>query len=234
MPMYERGRPERPLVVDEWDDGFGWIPHPDEESRRASHAVLGDDGVWLFDPLDAPGLDTVVQGLGDVAGVAVLSNYHSRDAAVFAERYDVPVTVPAWFDGVVDDLDAPVERATETLGDSGFRLRRVDPLPTWREAIAWRPEDETLYTADVLSALPYYRVGEERVAPYLLCRIRPPRRVFGDLEPDRIICGHGTGVFEDATQALEYALARARWNLPHALFENGPEQVRALLGALRD
>lgn len=234
MTMYDRGEPHRPLVVDEWDDGFGWIAHPDEGARRASHAVLGDDGVWLLDPLDAPGLDRVISGLGDVAGVAVLSNYHSRDADVFAERYDVPVHVPAWFDGVAADIDVPVERATGDLAGSGFELRRVDPLPTWREAVAWRETDGTLYTADLFSALPVYRTGDEQLGLYLFARLFPPHDTFADIEPARIICGHGTGVFEDATEALQYALTNARVQFPRALFENGPEQIRALTGALRD
>lgn len=234
MAMYDRGTPERPLVVDEWEGGFGWIAHPEEDSRRASHAVASDDGVWLFDPIDVPGLERVIASLGAVAGVAVLSNYHSRDADVFAERYGVPVTVPAWFDGVADDLDAPVERVSDDIGTSGFTLRRVDPLPLWREGVAWRESDRTLYTADVFSTLPLYRVDDERIAPYLLSRLFPPRRVFADLEPERIICGHGTGVFEDASTALDDALAGARLNFPQALFENGPEQVRAILGAMRD
>ncbi len=232
--MYERGPSERTLVVDEWEDGFGWIAHPDEAARRVSHAVAGDDGVWVFDPIDAPGLERPIASLGEVAGVAVLSNYHARDADVFADRYDVPVTVPEWFHDVTDTLDAPIERVSDELGGSGFSLRRVDPLPTWREAVAWRESDRTLYTADILSTLPLYRTGDEQLATHLLCRLFPPRGVFADLDPARIICGHGTGVFEDAAEALEDCLASARWNLPQALFENGPEQVRAMLGAIRD
>lgn len=234
MTMYERGTPERTLVVDEWEGGFGWIAHPEEDSRRASHAVVGSDGVWLFDPIDVPGLNRAIASLGDVVGVAVLSNHHSRDADVFAERYDVPVTVPAWFDDVTDEFDAPVERVSDDIGASGFTLRRVDPLPTWREGVAWRESDRTLYTADVVSTIPLSRVGDERIAPYLLSRLFPPRRVFADLEPERIICGHGTGVFEDAATALDDALAGARSNFLPALFENGPEQVRAIWGAMRD
>lgn len=234
MSMYERGPPERSLVVDEWEDGFGWIAHPEEESRRVSHAVVGGDGVWVFDPIDAPGLDRAIASLGEVAGVAVLSNYHARDAAVFADRYDVPVTVPEWFDGLAAELDAPIESVSREIGGSGFTLRRVDPLPTWREAIAWREYDRTLYTADVVSTLPLYRVGDEQIAPYLLRRLFPPRLPFADLDPERIICGHGTGIFEDAAAALEDGLASARLNLPQALFENGPEQARAIWGAIRD
>lgn len=234
MSMYERGPAERTLVVDEWEDGFGWIAHPDEDSRRVSHAVAGDDGVWVFDPIDAPGLDHAIASLGDVAGVAVLSNYHVRDADVFADRYDVPVTVPEWFHRVTDQLDAPIERTSDEIGASGFSLRRVDPLPSWREAVAWRESDRTLYAADVVSTLTLYRVGDERIAPFMLCRLFPPRRVFADVDPERIICGHGAGVFEDAAAALEDGLANARWNLPQALFENGPEQARAIWGAIRD
>lgn len=227
MATNERRSAERPLVVDEWHGGLGWITHPDERTRRTSHAVMGRDGVWLFDPLDAPGVDRLVTSLGDVVGVAVLSAGHGRDAATFADRFEVPVSVPAW----IDDITTPpgVRRAavTETLGDSGFALRPTTSRATGPEAIAWRETDSTLYTPDLLSTLPLYRVGDERIAPSLLTRLRPIRAIAADLDPDRIICGHGTGVFDDASGALHDALSAAHRGFPRALFETGPEQVRA-------
>ncbi|MFB6183934.1 MAG: hypothetical protein ABEI96_05210 [Haloarculaceae archaeon] len=232
--MYDRGEPDDPQFLDRWDGGVGWIAHPDEGSRRASYAVRADDGVWLFDPLDAPGVDDRVTTLGDVAGVAVCSNWHARDAGAFARRYDVAVHVPAWMTRVADRVDAPVERYREVPGNSGFRVRRVDPLPGWREGVAYREADGTLYAPDVLTALPDATVGDERVGLALPCRLFPPREQLCDCDPERILVGHGSGVFRDADDALANVLDGARWRVPRALVRQGPTQVRGILGAVLD
>src|SRR6056297_3072434 len=93
------------------DDVLEWLAHPEEGGRRASHAIRGDDGVWIVDPLDAAGLDEELDRLGEVAGVAVLANYHARDAGEIAARHDLPVHVPSRFQRVAERIDAaPVER----------------------------------------------------------------------------------------------------------------------------
>ena len=97
MPIYDRRSPSEYDIVDRWDGGIGWLAHPDETGRRTSHAVVGaDGGVWVIDPLDAPGIDEELSALGDVRGVLVCSNYHVRDADRFAARHDVPVYCPSW------------------------------------------------------------------------------------------------------------------------------------------
>lgn len=234
VPSYDRSDPDALRTVDEWSDGVGWLAHPDEDGRRVGHAVASPDGLWLFDPLDAPGLDDLLAARGEVAGVAVLSNWHARDAGAIASRHGVPVTVPAWdpMDRVVERVDAPVERATGPV--AGFDLRRLDPLPGWTEAVAHRPADGTLYVPDVLSSAPGTPVGAERVGLSLVARPFPPRETLADLGPERLLFGHGTGVFEDAADALATALDGARWRFPRALATTGPTQIRALLGALRD
>ena len=51
--------------IDRFDGGVGWIAYPDEAMERASHAVAvpneesETDDVWVFDPVDAPGLDAL-------------------------------------------------------------------------------------------------------------------------------------------------------------------------------
>ena len=234
MTTYDRGAPADLQAVDRWDGGVGWLAHPDEAGRRTSHAIRGEDGTWVIDPLDAPGVDDLLAGLGEVAGVAVLSNYHARDAGAIACRHDVPVHVPAWLERVPARIDAPVERFDGELGHSGFEVRRLAPFPGWVEGVAYRESDGTLYVPDVLGTAPLYTVGDERVGVYLLCRPFPPRRVLGDLDPDRLLLGHGAGVFEDAGEALADALAGARRRFPAALVGSGPAQVRALLDALGD
>lgn len=232
MQPYRRTAPTDCAVVDRWDDGLGWLAHPDEAGRRVSHAVRdADGGVWLFDPLDAPGVDDLVADLGPVAGVVVCSGYHARDADAFARRHDVPVTVPRHVDRVADRLDAPVERVDDRV--AGFDLHHVRPLHAWRETVAYRQRDGTLYVPDYLSSHPKFAVGDERVGMPTFSRLSPPTEPFGDLDPDRILFGHGEGVFTDAATALEDTLSNARRRFPRALVSNLPGELHAMLGALR-
>lgn len=247
MPTFVRDDPTGLRQIDRWDGGVGWLAHPDEPGRRASHAVVGEDrvqrsstgsrtpsgvGAWILDPIDAPGVDDLIAEVGDVAGVAVLSNYHARDAGAVAARHDVPVYIPEWMDRVGERVDAPVERFSGRLGGSGFTVRRLSPLPGWQEGVAYRESDGTLYVPDVLGTAPLYTVGDERLGVYLLCRVFPPRAHLAGLDPVRILFGHGTGVFDGAAAALADALAGARRRFPAALARNGVGQLRALAEAV--
>lgn len=230
MPMYARSSPADPQVIDRWDGGVGWIAHPEEGGRRASHAVRGHDGIWLFDPIDAPGVENLVAALGDVAGVAVLSSYHARDADAFARRHDVPVHVPRWVNRVGERTDAPIARIDGGVG--GFELRELRPLRAWREAVAYREADGTLYVPDFLTTLPTFTVGDERLAMNVLNRLAPPCAAFEDIAPERILFGHGEGLFEDADAALSDALSNARRRFPRALLANGVWELRAMVSAM--
>lgn len=231
-PAYDRTASEGYRACDRWADGVGWRAHPRETGARTSHAVRADEGIWLFDPLDAPGIDALLAELGTVAGVAVLSDYHARDAAVFADRYNVPVTVPAWLTRVADRVDAPVERVAD--GVAGFDLRPVRPLSAWHECVAYRERDRTLYVPDYLSSSAKFTVGDERIGLPSLSRLRPPRATFADCEPARILCGHGEGIFDEATPALRHCLDGARVRVPQALVCNLPTELRQMLPAAWD
>jgi hypothetical protein len=236
MTMYDRDTPTDCRMIDQWDNGVGWIAHPDEEGYRASHAIVGDSGdVWVIDPIDAPEVDELLAdlGTGGVTGVAVLSNYHARDAGVIADRYDVPVYLPEWMDRVEERIDAPVERYTRILGESGFQVRKCKPFPDYYEAIAYRESDRTLYIPDVLGTASLYTVGDERIGVYLLARLFPPREM-DDFVPERILVGHGTGIFEDAAAALTDAITGARRRFPNALMTSGRTQLRAVTEAIQD
>jgi len=232
MPAKRRGPGTSPRVVDRWDGGVGWIAHPDEGMERTSHALATDEGVWLLDPVDAAGVDGVVEDLGEVAGVAVLSSYHSRDADTFALRYDVPVHVPAFFDGLVGQCDAPVERFDGGLGESDYQLLELYDDAVWSDAALW--DGETLVTTETLATSASQTVGDERLAVSFVRRLLPPRRVLSGLEPARILVGHGEGIHEDAPAALESALVSARTQAPRYFLENGGYVVGALSAALRD
>lgn len=239
MGVYADG--ERSLrVVDEFPGGVGWQV-AEEAAERTSHALATGEGVWLLDPIDAPGVGDLLadrfgsaDGAPEVAGVAVLSNYHARDAGVFARRHGVPVHVPAWVDRVPARVDAPVREFAGELGATGLRARKLAPLPGWRAAVAYDENRGTLYVPDVLGTADAYTVGPERLGVYLLRRPLPPRSAFADVTPERVLCGHGAGVFENADGALRDALAGARRRFPRALLAGGRTQLRALVAAQRD
>jgi len=56
--------------IDRFDRGVGWIAYPGEAMERASHAIAvpneesETDDVWVFDPVDAPGVDDLLADPG--------------------------------------------------------------------------------------------------------------------------------------------------------------------------
>lgn len=210
MTLRDDGSMTEPEIVDRFDDGFGWIAHPGETMQRASHAIDFGDGVWIVDPVDAVGIDEQIGALGDVKGVVVLLDRHERDATAFANRFDVPVYRPPFVDRT---FDAPVEILTETLPGEHVEVIQTLNWPRWREAALY--DGETLVTADVLGNAAYFTVGPERIGVHPMVRIAPPTALVG-LNPNRILVGHGPGIRENATRALDRSLAGARRRLPRA------------------
>ena len=229
MGPFDRTAPTGYSVVDDWADGVGWQVHPSEPGVRTSHAIRTASGAcWLVDPLFAPGIETVYGHLGEVAGVAVLSDYHARDAAVFARRHGVPVTVPAALDRVASRLDAPTLRVRDTV--AGFELHPVRPLGLWTETVAYRECDGTLYVPDVCSTGEFFRLRDERLGLMTVARLAPPS-VLATCSPDRILCGHGPALCNGAAEALADTVFNARRRLPRALRRTAPRELRGMLAA---
>ena len=180
--------------TDEWVGGFGWSQ--DEFMRRTSHALLVAGRVWLIDPVDTPELDERVRALGEPAGVLQLLDRHERGCAAWAERLGVPHL-----------------RAWESVGAAPFEALPVRSRRWWREVALWEPSSRTLVCADALGTVGYFCAPGERIGLHPLVRPFPPR-ALGRVAPERILCGHGSGVHEDATVALDEALRTARRRLP--------------------
>jgi hypothetical protein len=195
------------------DGGAAWIAHPDEGMQRGSAALAVDGDVWVVDPVDTPELDTMLEELGEVRGVVVLLDRHYRDADDVAGRHDVPVYVPDIFDGL-PEMDADVERFGDRLPDTDYRARTVVDNRFWTEVALF--DGETLVVPEALGTTAYTAPGDERLGVHPILRLRPPRSQFSGLGPERILVGHGEGVDEDATAALESALSTARRNAPRA------------------
>ncbi|RKD89210.1 hypothetical protein [Halopiger aswanensis] len=219
-------------LIDSWDSGFGWFAHPDESAMRASHAFAFDNGVWIVDPLDSPGIHDRIAELGEVVGVAICSSWHTRDANHFAERYDVPIYIPAGMPNVGAQVTGTVERYADDLPDADVRIFHRQLVPGFGEAILYHDSGRTLYIPDTLGTAPYYLVGEERLGAPLLARLNPPRSLLS-LNPARICVGHGRGIFEDPTPALQDAIVNGRRRMPRALFENFGTGIRIAYATLR-
>ncbi len=195
-----------------WDGGVGWIAHPNETMLRASHALATDAGVWVIDPVDAPGIDDLLAEFGDVAGVVVLLNRHYRDADAVARRHDVPVYVPAWFDEV-EELDAELRRFDDTLPDTDYRVLEVFDRFGWEEAALYDDQSGTLVVPESVGNAPYFTTPGERIGVHPMLRLTPPSGLRG-LRPERVLVGHGRGVSDDATRALADALDGSRRAAP--------------------
>lgn len=230
--MYHRDAPTDPDLIDDWDRGIGWIAHPGEGGRRASHAFRFDDGVWVVDPIDVPGIGDHLEAYGDIVGIAVCSSWHARDASVFARRYDLPVTVPAGMSRVESRIDAPIERYRGDLDGAGVAVIHRQSIPRLEEAILYHRSTRTLYVPDCLGTTEHHTIPGERLGLTAFYRLSPPTALRG-LEPARICCGHGSGIFDAPTDALETALRAPRRTFPRAVAQNWPATFRSVLGALR-
>jgi hypothetical protein len=183
-------------LVDEWEGGFGWSQ--DEFMRRTSHALVVGGRVWLIDPVDTPELEERVRALGDPGGVLQLLDRHERGCAAWAKRLGVPHL-----------------RAWETVGAAPFETLSVRRRRWWREVALWEPSSRTLVCADALGTVAYFCAPGERIGLHPLVRPFPPH-ALARVAPERILCGHGAGVYEDATGALHDALHTARRRMPAA------------------
>jgi hypothetical protein len=199
-----------------WENGVGWIAHPDERMQRASTALVDGDDVWVIDPVDAPGLDDLLAEFGDVAGVVVGLDRHFRDADTVASRHDVAVHAPSWMSGVREEVNAPIERFDSYLADTDIRAIRVrdSSVPPWQEVALYREADGTLVVPEAVGAGTFFLVDPERLGVHPALRLFPPRQALGSLSPKRVLTGHGGGVEDRATEALRDALAGSRTRAP--------------------
>ncbi|PSQ27006.1 hypothetical protein BRD03_08340 [Halobacteriales archaeon QS_9_68_17] len=211
--------------IDRWDGGIGWIAHPDERMQRASHALAGDDGVWLVDPVDCEGLDDLVSPFGEVTGVVVLLDRHKRDAAALARRHDVAVSLPRRLRGVAGDIDARTRTFRDTLGETDYRTVPVVDNALWTEVALYDADSGTLVVPEAVGTADYFSTGAAALGVHPALRAVPPRAALGELSVERTLVGHGEGVFTDASARLDAALRNARRTAPELYFRT----VRDLL-----
>ncbi|WP_254837585.1 hypothetical protein [Natronomonas marina] len=201
--------------IDRFEGGVGWLAYPGETMQRASHAVESGGKLWVIDPVDADGVDDLLAEYGDVGGVVVLLDRHKRDSAAVADRHDVPVYVPEWMSGVESDIDAPVVRFEEGVGE--FALDIVVDNPFWQEGALF--DGETLVVPEALGTVSYFRAPGERLGVHPMLRAVPPRSLL-EYDADRLLVGHGEGVFEDVRGVIREAIDGSRRKMVPLYLDN--------------
>lgn len=214
MAREESRQAEEWLEIDRWRGGIGWIAYPEEPMQRASHALAVDGDVWVIDPVDIPDLDDLLAEFGEIRGVVVLLDRHKREAGIVADRHDVPVYLPEGMTGVGRGLRVPVERFGDRLPGTDYRTIEVFDNRFWREFALHDERTGTLVVPEALGTTPFFRIDERVLGVHPVLRAWPPRKPLGGLRPERILVGHGEGVFEGTAEALEQALATARRTAP--------------------
>lgn len=204
MPMKGSGTGEL-AVVDRFDNGVGWIAYPDETMQRAAHAIESDGKLWIVDPVDAAGVEELLEAYAEPAGVVVLLDRHKRDSAAVANRHDVPVYIPEWMNGVAKNIDAPTERFGDSL--AGFDVMRLIDNPLWQEAALF--DGETLVVPEALGTVEYFCAPDETLGVHPMLRPFPPKQLR-EYAPDRLLVGHGAGVSDDVAAEVRKAIDNAR------------------------
>jgi hypothetical protein len=192
----------------EWDGGFSWIAFPDEDARRASHALSTDAGVWVVDPVDVEGLDARLRELGEVVGVVVLQDRHTRDAAAVARRHGVSVSVPEGMSLTREKLDVEAEATGATLSGSAYEVHDLRLDDDWEEAVLWNDERKTLVVPETLGTLPSFRGDGDALGIHPAVEASPQE--LAEWDPDRVLVGHGTSIHESAGAELGAALGENR------------------------
>ncbi len=207
-----------PAVFDRWDGGFGWQADPEEPERRTSHALVADGSVWLVDPVDFDGLDKLVADHGEVAGVVFLLDRHRRDSVAVAERHEVPIHLPGPLGALTGELRTATEAFDGELVDSGYRSIPILDRGFWREAALF--DGRTLIVPEAVGTSDFFTVGSEPLGVHPVLRLTPPRRQLGNLDPDRVLVGHGEGVMADGSRVLASALAGSRRTAPRLFLKD--------------
>lgn len=110
-----------PLVLISGGEGMGYRMFPLlSELQNFTVYLMDRPGGGLSDGIDAletPGVHDHLDELGTVERIVVQCQNHARDAAIFSERYTVPVHLPVWMNRAANRFEAQTERFQAPSGE---------------------------------------------------------------------------------------------------------------------
>jgi hypothetical protein len=180
-------------------------------------------------------VDDRIGEFGDLAGVVVTFDQHSRDAVAIAARHDAPIYVPDPVDtggrlrtdgAGSDEVGPPIERVSGTIPGTSVEVRVLHDRRTWGEVALFRDRDGVLYVPESVGTAAYFRASGEALGIHPMIRPIPPRRELAGIDPDLLLVGHGRGIVDGAGDRLRAALSGSRRRLPSAYWN----ALRSLLG----
>ena len=163
--------------------------------RRAAHALLDGDRVWLIDPFEDETALSAAAELGRPAAVIQLLDRHNRDGAQIAQR-----------------LEIERHRVPGSVPDSPFAIIPVIRRRWWQEVALWWEQKAALVVAEAVGTAPVFALGRQ-LGVHPMLRLTPPRALSGR-RPERLLVGHGPPLESDAAPALDEALVHALGDLP--------------------
>ena len=211
-------------VTARFEGGLSWSLAGASMLACRAHALVTDDGVWLVDPIDAPGLDELLATLGRVRGVLVLLDRHLRDSAQLAERHGARLIVPRgeWRRGHPMP-DGAEQFEPGPLAGTPFEVAPViERGGQWLEWLLWWQQRRILVIAEVVGRSTVYEPSPHGAGlhPALHVMGAPDPLVEGSLRerieaaPVRLLLGHGELESTTRLASIEEPLHGARRRLP--------------------
>ena len=127
---------------------------------------------------------------------------------------------PVWFFSwtATGGIRSPWRNGTRSRFTSPDRWGLSPAISGRREAALF--DGRTLVVPEAVGTSDFFMVGSERLGVHPVLRLTPPRRQLGNLDPERVLVGHGEGVMADGSGALASALARSRRNAPRLFLKD--------------
>jgi glyoxylase-like metal-dependent hydrolase (beta-lactamase superfamily II) len=183
---------------------WSWSVHDERiDFVSTAHAVTGDDGVVLIDPL--PLAPDALAGLGNVTAICLTAGTHQRSAWRYRRELGARVYAPALSRQIEEEPDVPYEEGDELPG--GLAAVFTPGAGTTQHTFLLEREGGVAFVADLFTHLPERGLRMVR-SEYMHdpAEARQSARKLLDL-PFSVLClDHGEPLMEDPHAAIRALL----------------------------
>ncbi|ERG87867.1 MAG: hypothetical protein J07HX5_00008 [halophilic archaeon J07HX5] len=112
--------------------------------------------------------------------------------------------MPAWMELGQDKLEATAKPTGDELPGTDYNVYRLRKTDRWEEAILVNEAAETVFVPETIGSVPSFRAAGNRLGVHPAIE-EPPDRL-AEFDPTRVLVGHGEGVHENGSAALDAAI----------------------------